>query len=390
MDTAVTPETAFRFPPAFTVGGRLELEPELQQNFDLEAAQDADVASVTPELRLDIAWAPSRYWQAFLRLELASELELAAGQERENASQQVALELAQAFLRFTEPADGRFTLQVGRQEFKDKREWLYDEELDALRVVYRGRRFELEGAVGRGAIIARDILNDAGVEPVNYYLLSGRYALSKQARLGAYGLVRDQNSAEQEHLLFLGLHAHGTLVKGFDHWFELAHVRGKAGTSRVQGWGLDVGATYTLALPLAPSLTVGYAFGSGDANPEDQADKSFRQTGLQDNEAKFHGVTSLKYYGELFDPELSNLMIFTGGVGLRPTRNSSLEFVYHLLPPAQDVNRAAQCGERGDPHWPQSRPGERNRSHCWMGTWPCRGVAGARLFHAGQGIWPRR
>ena len=54
-------------------------------------------------------------------------------------------------------------------------------------------------------------------------------------------------------------------------------------------------------------MAVGYAFGSGDGNPNDRIDRSFRQTGLQDNEDRFHGVTSFKYYSEIFDPEPSNL-----------------------------------------------------------------------------------
>jgi alginate production protein len=33
--------------------------------------------------------------------------------------------------------------------------------------------------------------------------------------------------------------------------------------------------------------------------------------------------------GELFDPELSNPQIFTAGIGIRPTRRSSIDLVYH-------------------------------------------------------------
>ena len=58
-------------------------------------------------------------------------------------------------------------------------------------------------------------------------------------------------------------------------------------------------------------------------------DRRFRQTGLQENEARFSGVTRIQYYGELLDPELSNLAIFTGGIGIRPTKRSSIDLVYH-------------------------------------------------------------
>ncbi len=55
----------------------------------------------------------------------------------------------------------------------------------------------------------------------------------------------------------------------------------------------------------------------------------FRQTGLQDNEAKVGGRTPFAYYGEAFDPELSNMSIFTAGLGIRPTEGTSLNLIYH-------------------------------------------------------------
>ena len=50
---------------------------------------------------------------------------------------------------------------------------------------------------------------------------------------------------------------------------------------------------------------------------------------MEANADVLSGVTSVNYYGELFDPELSNLMIFTTGVGIRPHDSVSLELIYH-------------------------------------------------------------
>ena len=47
--------------------------------------------------------------------------------------------------------------------------------------------------------------------------------------------------------------------------------------------------------------------------------------GLQENEADFGGAASFKDYGEVLDPELSNLAIFTVGLGLRPSEKFSLD-----------------------------------------------------------------
>jgi hypothetical protein len=83
-------------------------------------------------------------------------------------------------------------------------------------------------------------------------------------------------------------------------------------------------------VPARTFLTLAYAFGSGDANPNDGEDRNFRQTDLQDNEDRWGDVTRFKYYGELFDPELSNLDIFTAGIGIRPISRASVDVVYHL------------------------------------------------------------
>jgi alginate production protein len=110
---------------------------------------------------------------------------------------------------------------------------------------------------------------------------------------------------------------------------ELAHVRGRDGSRAIRGWGVDAGVTYTAALPLRPALTAAYAVGSGESTPDGRSDGAFRQTGLQENEGRWSGVTRFKYYGELLDPELSNLAIATMGLGLRPTERSSVDLVYH-------------------------------------------------------------
>ncbi|NNE43891.1 MAG: alginate export family protein, partial [Gemmatimonadetes bacterium] len=71
--------------------------------------------------------------------------------------------------------------------------------------------------------------------------------------------------------------------------------------------------------------TIGYAVGSGGADES----SVFRQTGLQDNNDKFGGVSSFRYYGELLEPELSNLEIKTAALGFRPLRATSVDLVAH-------------------------------------------------------------
>ena len=74
--------------------------------------------------------------------------------------------------------------------------------------------------------------------------------------------------------------------------------------------------------------SAGLAFATGD-DPDTADDETFRQTGLQDNNGKLGGVTSFRYYGELSDPELSNLFIATVGVGKRLTTDLSVDVIAH-------------------------------------------------------------
>ncbi|MGI9435193.1 MAG: alginate export family protein, partial [Geminicoccaceae bacterium] len=81
--------------------------------------------------------------------------------------------------------------------------------------------------------------------------------------------------------------------------------------------------------PLQPSVTLGYAFGSGDGDPDDGIDEAFKQTGLSSNEGRFGGVTQFVTYGEALAPELSNIHIFTAGFGFRPAPGMFVDVVYH-------------------------------------------------------------
>jgi hypothetical protein len=97
----------------------------------------------------------------------------------------------------------------------------------------------------------------------------------------------------------------------------------------VSGWGLEVGGAFRFDLPATPYISFNFATGSGDPEMTEEHDTGFRQTGLQDNSERLDGVVSLGYYGELLDPELSNLSIWSLGFGFRFLRKSSFDFMYH-------------------------------------------------------------
>jgi hypothetical protein len=97
----------------------------------------------------------------------------------------------------------------------------------------------------------------------------------------------------------------------------------------VTGWAMDAGLTWLLPVAAEPRITAAYAVGSGDRKPDSGTDESFRQTGLHGNEPGFGGVERFRAYGELLDPELSNLSILTFGLGVSLGNSSSLDVAYH-------------------------------------------------------------
>ncbi len=58
-------------------------------------------------------------------------------------------------------------------------------------------------------------------------------------------------------------------------------------------------------------------------------DRAFRQTGLQNNNGKFRGLSRFRYYGEVLRPELSNISILTVALGVPLAKDHWIEAVWH-------------------------------------------------------------
>jgi alginate production protein len=326
FDPDAPPETRIRLAPHLTTGGQLELEYVRRQNLVLESDQGQDVATMEPALTLAFSYDPSRRFEGYFAVKWSRTLTYG---DRDNENDQVSLEFEEAYVLFKNMMNERISFQIGRQRFDDERQWLYDAELDAARTFLKFSRYLVEISASREGLVDKDLLNDQDEERINNYTVYGTYAISEDTNVAAYVLGRDDRSAENNSPIFYGIHSDGDLSDSLGYWLELAYVTGRDGTNKVRGMGLDIGSTYVFDLPLEPSLTLGRALGTGDGRPNDGVDRTFRQTGLQGNEGDFNGATDFKYYGELFDPELSNLSIFTAGVGINPTDTSSIDLVYH-------------------------------------------------------------
>ena len=304
---------------------------EQLSNRDLDDTTEDGLSILKSELTVEIGYRASERIRALTELELERRVIVSRGRDRSPESNRTELSIKQLYLDLElEDVTEGLAVRIGRQEFQDRREWLYDEELDGMRVFYRRDRLSLELSAIRERLFTENLLEaEESEERINNYVFYSTYRPTANHRVGAYALVRDNISDDSEHPIFYGLSADGAVADTLDYWLELAHVRGRDGSNRLRGFGFDVGATYRFEAPWQPSLTLGYAFGSGDSNSDDNLDRRFRQTGLEDNSYRFNGVENFRYYGETLNPELSNLSILTAGFGIRPSRRSSVDLVFH-------------------------------------------------------------
>ena len=274
-----------------------------------------------------------------------------------------SIERGQIWVLWEELLGSHFGLQLGRQEFKESREWWWDEDLDAVRLDYRRDSWDL--ALGLAKESAPRSTLEETIDPAAKDVMRGigqaAWRWHEQHQLEAFLLWQNDTSSvpslnsviekEQEDesdadLFWVGLRATGeqplSSYGTLSYWFDSALVWGdeisidfesvdddlsqveSLQRQNVRGWAIDVGGYWSLPLASRPFFILGYASGSGDADDEGLAsNRTFRQTGLQNNEERF------KYYGELLEPELSNLGIATLGVGFPLFEDSLLALVYH-------------------------------------------------------------
>ncbi len=323
IDMEAPPPPRIRLLSTITLGFSAVFEYIVEKNFDLNSKDADDFSSYEFILPISFSYIPAKDFAFFLSVDTGH---IFYEDQARKDDDETILDLVNAFLSFRDIVDG-LDLKIGRQRFRDEREWLYDDELDGVRIFYAFGDFALDFSFSE--LRDKDLLRDPAGERVKNIVIYGYYEPNEENTLAAYSFIRDAQTNDRESPVFYGLHYHGELLDGLYSWLELAHVRGRGEDGKIRGFGFDLGSTYVFDLPFEPSITLGYAFGSGDEDPDDGRDENFRQTGLQGNSADFNGVTSIAYYGEMFDPELSNLHILTAGLGVRPTRESSVELVYH-------------------------------------------------------------
>lgn len=304
------------------VAGELQWESEWRNNHDLQDRQERDrlIHNLAAKLELSFDFDPhvAAFFQArgshgFVHFD--QEVDLEEGKR---------FELGEAFLLLEDLPLPGISLQVGRQDFDDGREWVMDDELDGVRLWLNLEPLVVELSVS--TVLFDTTPEEDGI--INW--LAGVHCQPFEG-LELFGYVLHREDGSRIDLDRTHYGASGALRIGdFRSWFDGGGVTGQEGDLEIDGYGFDGLAGYRIeSLPLEPSIYFGLAYGSGDRDPFDGKDRRFRQSGLNDNSSRVFGVTSFRYLGELVRPDLNNLVVLTAGIGFRLSPLTSVDLVWH-------------------------------------------------------------
>jgi alginate production protein len=309
-----------------------------RRNQDLDNQNRDNFLILVPELDGTLVYRPTDWLETTLEMIIEKEIPvqeesvilLPNGEMQYNPTRRFSLLVDQGFVTikgFTAP----FEFHAGRRNYEDERHWLYDTSLDVASISLRKGHVRAEASVGRQVLWDLDLVQNEEKDKIDTYILYAEYRGIEDIKFNAFTVYRDDRAGKEGRPLLMGVGSQGMPSEKFSYWTWLAFLFGDDEANRnFSAHAFEVGGTYRFPdLPFHPNVTLGYAFATGDGNPDDNRNNEFRQTGLQSNEAKFAGVSDFKVYGETVDPELSNLGILTVGLGFRPAPKVTVDLVYH-------------------------------------------------------------
>jgi hypothetical protein len=349
-----------------TLGGEVEVGLGFLHGRVEEDEEDDDQLLLETDLEVEAFYTFGDWLSLFAQVKAELKEDLLPNRFHEVS--EAFFEVGEMWIVTEDIAGSGVTIDLGRLDFEDDRRWWWDDELYAARILWETERTEVALALAREVLPSRsdrswvepddeDVLRVIGEaswdwHPNHALELFLLYQDDRSSRERPGEVFREEREDDSDARLtwvgarLIGAHEAGRMGL-LGYWLDTGFVSGEERIAEleelsrrrsvveetrsrdVQGWGLDLGASWMLARPFEPRIFAGYAVGSGDSSPEEGSDRSYRQTGLEENEAGFGGVERFDSYGVLLDPELSNLHVFTVGAGLSLLRSSSLDLVYH-------------------------------------------------------------
>jgi len=293
---------------------------------DLSPTFESDRSDLQPGVRAELTAFLGKNVRALTQIRWRKKYDISS-ESQSILSKKKELDVTQLYALFKDIGNTPFSIQVGRQDVDEPREWLFDEYLDALRLHY----IAAHGFIAQAAVIVSVAPIKRKFEPWTDYFAQFGWRFDRHSAARVYVLARNDTSPRNRDPVWWGARYYGRPTRALRSWFDVALMRGEDKGRTQRAWAFDVGSTLFVGeyKAIRPNVTLGYAVGSGDKVANDNFSQEFRQTSYQDNVGRIGGVTRIRYYGEALNPELSNLKIFTAGAGLIHERGTSLEALYH-------------------------------------------------------------
>jgi len=329
----------------FLLGGSLRETSRSEVEYDLSGTYPSDQRDAQPDIRLEATGYFNDKFRGFGQLRIRGRVFVDS--DRINpAPKTTETDITQLFLLAKNIGIDGFAVQLGRLDFDEPREWLFDEYLDAVRLYYYGR----QPLIFEAAYIHSDFQIKDQFNTWTDLFVQTRWRPDGNNTVRGYLLKRKDIDIRNREPVWWGAGYMGKVGHYFTPWVELAIMRGTDKGRSLKASAMDIGVTAIADdIRFLPTATLSYARGSGDGTGTD--DNEFRQTGYEDNTGYFGGVRTFQYYGEVLNPELSNLKIFAFSIGARPTDFSSIELIYHKY--TQDQMELDEF--RGDLVYPPAR-----------------------------------
>lgn len=318
----------------FTVGGEVRYELEWRDNYDLrdDLERDRLVHEISATLELSAVISDKAAFFGSVR----GGKEYVIVDQTPNLDLDSRFALNEGYIVVDDIFVDGFSVQVGRQDFDQGREWIYDHNLDALRLYFR-TDFDVTFEASISTVLWDADPEDKKV--VNYVFGATAEPIEDQV-LFFWFMHRHNGQLIDFDRNHVGVSGNGK-IDAFEWWLDAGFSWGKEFDKRdgsilqgfeldVAGYGVDFSAMYVFEEEFwEPSVFAGVAYGSGDGDPYDGSDGNFRQTGINDNQDQFNGITSFRYLGELTRFDLSNIVVTTVGFGIRPFSRTSVDFLHH-------------------------------------------------------------
>jgi len=306
------------------LGGYARMTSYRDDGYTLSGADDDNLVG-QPALALHVAGDWGRPFQTLVDLRLSSDQSYVGYRAVDTNAK---LEMLQGYAILGARQERGAALVVGRQRFRDPREWLFDEYLDAVRLYL---------TVTRPLVLEASYIPSLFPHPGEKFdtwddlLIRARFIPDARNEVNVYWLERWDSSPRHRQPVYVGLSGSGRPTRWLRGWVEATLLRGEDKGRPQRAFALDVGTTLCTTGGVRPSVTLGYALGSGEEKrPGDPYSQEFRQTGYEDNSGRFGGVSSFKYYGEVLDPELANIEVMTAAAGIRMGYTASVDAVAHV------------------------------------------------------------